>query len=93
MPPRKHKSRAYPTETRSPILASSSYCTCSYYNLNSPALYWNLPPPMWNLDDNSLEPPTPRKKSKHQKPKKKPQPLKHHQTHATFCHDPLIHTP
>src|SRR6266851_1927628 len=76
-------------ETTSPILASSSYCTRNYYNIDSPALFWNLPPPTWNLDDDTLEPPPLWQKPKCQKNKKKAQPLKHKYTHTTFCWDPL----
>src|SRR6266851_6406486 len=87
--PQQHKKAECPAETASSILASSSYCTCSHYPINSLALFWNLPPPMWNLDNDALEPPTPQKKPRCQKNKKKAQPLKHSQTHATFCWDPL----
>ncbi len=58
-PPQQYKEDEYTTKTTSSILASSSYCTRSYYNVNSPTLYWNLPLPMWNLDDDALELPAP----------------------------------
>ncbi len=74
----------------SPILATSTYQTHSHYTLDSLTLYWNLPPLMWNLDDdgNTLEPPVPRRKPKRRRGKKQP-PLQHSQTHTTFCRDPL----
>src|SRR6266851_9384558 len=89
-PRRKHKRRDLSAGRASPILATSTYQTRSHYTLNSPALYWNLPPPIWNLDDNgnALEPPVPRKKPKRCRGKQQPL-LQHSQTHATFCHDPL----
>ncbi len=64
---------------------------CSHYTLDSPTLYWNLPPPMWGLSDNSTpaEPMPPLKKPRRRRQSKKQPPLQHSQTHAAFCHDPL----
>src|SRR5216683_6273497 len=89
-PRQKHKRRDLSAGKVSPILATSTYQTHSHYTLDSPALYWNLPPPMWNLDDNgyALKPPVPRKKHRHHRGKKQP-PLQHSQTHTAFCCDPL----
>src|SRR5216683_4920198 len=87
--PQQHKKAGHPTETASPILASSSYQTHSHYTLDTLALFWNLPLPIWNMNNDSLKPPTPQKKLKRQKAKKKAQPLEHSQTHTTFCQDPL----
>src|SRR5216683_1796377 len=87
-PHQRYKSHIEPGRKAFPILASSSYCTHSHYLLKSSALYWNLPPLMWNLDNDSPEPPAPRKKPKRHKPKKRAPPLDHSQTHATFCRDP-----
>src|SRR5712671_6501454 len=61
-PSQQYKEGDHIVETISPILASSSYHTRSYYPLKSPALYWNLPPPTWNLDDKALKPPIPHQK-------------------------------
>src|SRR6266851_1943307 len=89
-PPQQYKSNCCTMKTPSPILASSSYCTHSYYPLESLALYWNLPLPTWNLGDDTLDLPTPhQKKPKQQRNKRKGQPLKHQYTHTTFCRDPL----
>src|SRR5216683_5326898 len=85
-----YKSHDVPQRKVSPILASpSTYQTRSHYTLDSPALYWNLPPLTWNLNDGSSpELPPRRKKARRRKPKKQP-PVKHRQTHAAFCRDPL----
>src|SRR6266851_9758511 len=80
--PQQHKKAGHPTETASPILASSSYQTHSHYTLDTLALFWNLPLPIWNMNNDSLKPPTPQKKLKRQKAKKKAQPLEHSQTHT-----------
>ncbi len=89
-PPQKHKKGDLTPSTVSPNLASLSYRTHSFYNLDSPALYWNLPPPTWNLNDDALEPPAPSpKKKKRRKGKQWSQPVEHHYTHTTFCRDPL----
>src|SRR6266851_71757 len=75
-------------QTTSPILASSStYQTRSHYSLDSLVPFWNLPPPMWNLD--TPDQPPPKKKAKRRKSKKAPTVVEHHHTHATFCRDPL----
>src|SRR6266851_6177012 len=51
-PHQTYKNRNAPRRKASPILASpSTYQTHSHYTLNSPALYWNLPPPTWNLNN------------------------------------------
>src|SRR6266851_7293819 len=89
-PHRKHKRCNLSTGGASPILATSTYQTRSHYTLDSPALYWNLSPPTWNLDNdsNALEPPVPQKNQKYHRHRKQP-PLQHSQTQAAFCHDPL----
>jgi hypothetical protein len=67
-----------------------SYQTRSTYQLAEPS-WFDLPPPTWNLDDDTLTPLTPqvtrqrRKKANKRKPNK--QPLEHKYTHATFCQD------
>jgi hypothetical protein len=71
-------------------LATSTYRTKSYYPLDSPTLYWNLPPPTWDLDNvlTGESPSTPKKKRKRRR-RQPAQPLEHKYTHAAFCHDPL----
>src|SRR6266851_756758 len=86
-PPQKYKKGHLEPPTLSPNLASPSYRTCSYYTLNSPAPFWNLLPPTWNLGDDVLKPPTPSPKKKCQRNKWKAQPIKHRHTYATFCQD------
>jgi hypothetical protein len=71
-----------------PILAST-YCTHSFYQLAEAPC--QLPPPIWNLDDDTLTPPTP-SSTNHQhcwnKRKPKAKPLEHKYTHTAFCQDP-----
>src|SRR6266851_771862 len=89
-PPQQYKTGMNPTKAAVLILASSSYCMHSHYSLNDDTTvpFWNLPLPMWNLDAVADQQ-TPQKKPRHQKAKKKAQPLKNHYTHAAFCCDPL----
>src|SRR6266851_7585310 len=69
-PRRTYKKGGDALQTASPILASpSTYQTRSHYLLDSPALFWNLPPPTWDL--NTPVQPPPKKKAKRRKPKKK----------------------
>jgi len=76
-PSQQHKKGNHTVRKTFSILASSSYRTHSHYTFDTPALFWNLPPPMWNLDDASLKLPTLQKKPKRLNKKKKPQPIKH----------------
>ena len=68
-----------------------SYRTRSTYQLAEPS-WFNLPPPTWNLDDDTLTPPAPqatrqrRKKASTKKKSNKP-PLEHKYTHTAFCQD------
>jgi hypothetical protein len=77
-------------ESPSSKLATPTYRTKSYYTLDSPALYWNLPPPTWKLDEEPIDPVPPKpKKKRTRKHRQPPQPLEHKHTHAAFCRDPL----
>src|SRR5216683_505843 len=77
-------------QTTSPILASpSTYQTRSYYSLDSPVPFWNLPPPTWDLDAPVQPLPKPKKKPRRRKPKKVATTVEHRHTHAAFCRDPL----
>src|SRR5216683_6356543 len=74
-------------QNASPILASpSTYQTRSYYSLDSPVPFWNLPPPTWNLDAPAQPPPAKKKRRKSRK--KAPAPVEHRHTYAAFCRDP-----
>src|SRR5216683_486412 len=75
-PRRTYKERGNCRQNASSILASpSTYQTRSHYSLDSPVLFWNLPPPTWNLD--TPDQPTPKKKTKRRRKAKKSTPVEH----------------
>jgi hypothetical protein len=85
---RKHKSQQGRQGLAAANLASSTYRTHSYYNIDTSPSYWQLPLPTWKLfelDDAPLPAPKKRRCWK----KKKPQPVEHKHLHTTFFQDPL----
>ena len=92
MPPSQQykRGRGKTRKSTTPNLAPS-YTTCSTYQLAEPS-WFDLPPPTWNLDDDTLAPPAPqttrrgRKKASTKKRSSK-QPLEHKYTHTAFCQD------
>jgi hypothetical protein len=83
-PAEEHKSGHGLRELTTANLASSTYYTCFYYDINISPSYWQLPPPTWKLNEPDDTPLPVLKKWKCQK-KKKSQPIKHKYLHAAFC--------
>ena len=92
-----YKNRPLGKRTTTANLATSSYCTRSYYRLATPPPEETpLPEPTWHLDQDGYPLPetlsaAPPKKKKRRTRRKKAPPAEtsdHRSLHYIFCHDP-----